>query len=136
MRIFGREPVYILAFIAVGLKLSSAYGLDVSDAQQGAIMAVLSLIVALATAVVLRTGAAAAAVVNLAQGALALFMAFGLHMAAEQQALWMAAVEGAVALFLRREVTAPVTALALEGKSVIRGEALASRPVVVEYRDA
>ena len=28
MKIFGREPVYILAFIAVGLKLASAYGLD------------------------------------------------------------------------------------------------------------
>lgn len=136
MRIFGREPVYILALIAVTLKLASAYGLDVSDTQQGAIMAVLSLIVALATAIVLRTGAAAAAIVNLAQGALALFMAFGLHMPAEQQALWMAAVEGAVALVLRREVTAPVAALALEGKSIIRGEVLASRPVAVEYRDA
>ncbi|MCX5587534.1 hypothetical protein [Streptomyces erythrochromogenes] len=120
MRIFGREPVYILAFIAVGLKLSAAYGLDVSDTQQGAIMAVLSLIVALATAIVLRTGAAAAALVNLAQGSLALFMAFGLHMAAEQQALWMAAVEGAVALALRREVTAPVTVLAIEQSSPVK----------------
>ncbi|MEU6168100.1 hypothetical protein [Streptomyces tanashiensis] len=120
MKIFGREPVYLLAFIAIVLKLSAAYGLDVTGEQQGAIMAVLSLAVALATAVVLRTGAAAAAIVNLAQGVLALFLAFGLHMAAEEQALWMMAVEGAVALVLRREVTAPVPALALEQRSPIK----------------
>lgn len=136
MRIFGREPVYILAFIAASLKLAAAYGLDVSDTQQGAIMAALSLLVALVTAIVLHNGAAAAAIVNLAQGALSLFLAFGLHITAEQQALWMTGVEVAVALFLRREVTAPVAALALERKSVIRGEVLASRPVAVEYRDA
>ncbi|MFF8408969.1 hypothetical protein [Streptomyces omiyaensis] len=120
MRIFGREPVYLLALIAIVLKLSAAYGLDVTTEQQGAIMAVLSLAVALATAVVLRTGAAAAAIVNLAQGVLALFLAFGLHMAAEEQALWMMAVEGAVALVLRREVTAPVPALPIEQRGPLR----------------
>lgn len=117
MKVFGREPVYILAFIATVLKLSAAYGLDVSDTEQGAIMAVLSLAVAVVTAVVLKTGAAAAAIVNLAQGVLALFLAFGLEMAAETQALWMLAVEGTVALFLHREVTAPVPALRLEQSS-------------------
>lgn len=120
MKIFGREPVYILAFIAIALKLSSAYGLGVSAEQQGAIMAVLSLIVAVATAVVLKTGAVGAAIVNLAQGALALFLAFGLEMPAETQALWMTLVEGAVALFLHREVTAPVPALPTEQKSLVR----------------
>ncbi|MFF5451891.1 hypothetical protein ACFY40_11700 [Streptomyces sp. NPDC012950] len=120
MRIFGREPVYLLALVSITLKLAAAYGLDVTDAQQGAIMAVLSLAVALATAVVLKTGAAAAAIVNLAQGVLALFLAFGLAMPAETQALWMLAVEGAVALLLRREVTAPVPALAIEQSSPIK----------------
>lgn len=120
MKIFGREPVYLLALVSISLKLSAAYGLDVTDAQQGAIMAVLSLAVALATAIVLKTGAAAAAIVNLAQGFLALFLAFGLTMPAETQALWMAAVEGAVALFLRREVTAPVPVLAIEQTSPVK----------------
>ncbi|MFF7180132.1 hypothetical protein [Streptomyces sp. NPDC008121] len=120
MRIFGREPVYLLAFVAVGLKLGAAYGLDVSDAQQGAIMAFLSLVVAVVTALVLKTGAAAAAIVNLAQGILALFLAFGLHMSAEDQALWMLAVETAVALVLRREVTAPVPELPVEQRSIIK----------------
>lgn len=117
MKIFGREPVYILAFIAIVLKLSAAYGLDVSAEEQGAIMAVLSLIVAVATAIVLKTGAVAAAIVNLAQGVLALFLAFGLNMAAETQALWMLGVEGLVALVLHREVTAPVAALSIEQSS-------------------
>jgi hypothetical protein len=120
VKLFGREPVYILAFLAIVLKLSSAYGLDVSTEQQGAIMAVLSLLVAVFTAIVLKTGAAAAAIVNLAQGVLALFLAFGLEMAAEQQALWMLAVEGGVALLLRREVEAPVSTTRLEQSSVVK----------------
>ncbi|MGW2520428.1 hypothetical protein ACWC09_26135 [Streptomyces sp. NPDC001617] len=120
MKIFGREPIYILAFLSVGLKLAAAYGLDVSASQQGAIMAVLSLIVAVVTAIVLHTGAAGAAIVNLAQGVLALFLAFGLHMSAQTQSLWMLAVEGGVALVLHREVTAPVPQLAIEQSSPIK----------------
>jgi hypothetical protein len=119
MKILGREPVYILGFIAITLKLSSAYGLDVTAEQQAVIMAVLSGVVALVEALVLRTGAAAAAIVNLAQGMLALFLGFGLELSAEQQALWMLAVEGAVAIFLRREVEAPVPALTIEQSSPI-----------------
>jgi hypothetical protein len=117
MKILGREPVYLLAFVAVALKLSSAYGLDVSAEQQAVIMAVLSGVVALVEAIVLRTGAAAAAIINLAQASLALFLGFGLDMSAEQQALWMLIVESAVAIFLRREVTAPVQALPIEQSS-------------------
>ncbi|MFI1701942.1 hypothetical protein ACH419_39180 [Streptomyces bobili] len=119
MKIFGREPVYILALIAITLKLSAAYGLDVSVEEQGAIMAVLSLIVAVASAVILKTGAVGAAIVNLSQGLLALFLAFGLHMAAETQALWMLGVEGLVALVIHKEVTAPVPALRIEQKSPV-----------------
>ena len=117
MKIFGREPVYILAFVAIALKLAAAYGLNVTAEQQGAIMAVLSLLVAVVNAVVLKTGAAAAAIVNLAQGVLALFLAFGLHLSADQQALWMGVVEAAVALVIRKEVTAPVPSLRIEQKS-------------------
>jgi hypothetical protein len=120
MKVFGREPVYILATIAVFLKLASAYGLNVTAAQQGAIMAALSLVVAVVSAIVLKTGAVGAAIVNLAQGAIALFLAFGLHMSADTQSLWMGGIEALVALFLHREVTAPVTALKIEGSSPIK----------------
>ena len=117
MKIFGREPVVILAFVAVALKLASAYGLDVSADQQGAIMAVLSLGVAVVTAIVLKDGAVGAAIINLAQGALALFLAFGLDLSADQQALWMALIESAVALWVREKVVAPVTILPIEQRS-------------------
>ena len=117
MKWFGREPVLILGFVAVALKLASAYGLDVSVEQQAVIMAALSAVVALVEAVVLRTGAAAAAIVNVAQAVLALFLGFGLDLSAEQQALWMLVVEGAVALLLRREVTAPVPEVPIEQSS-------------------
>lgn len=117
MKIFGREPVVILAFIAVALKLAAAYGLDVSADQQGAIMAVLSLIVAVITAVVLKNGAVGAAIINLGQGALALFLAFGLDLSADQQALWMALIESVVALWVREKVVAPVTILPVEQRS-------------------
>jgi hypothetical protein len=83
-------------------------------------MAVLSLIVAVVTAVVLHNGAVGASIVNLGQGVLALFLAFGLHMAAQTQSLWMLAVEGGVALVLHREVTAPIPAVALEQSSPIK----------------
>jgi len=121
MKIFGREPVTILAFIAVALKLNSAYGLDVSAELQAAIMVFLSCIVALAEAFVLKTGAAFAALVNLGHAAIALYLAFGLDMSAEQQANWMLAIEGLVALFIvRPQVTAPIAAMRLEQSSVVK----------------
>lgn len=118
MRWFGREPVYILAFVSVALKLLAAYGVNVTDAQQGAIMAFLSLIVAAVSAIVLKTGALGAAIINLAQGALALFLAFGLDMPAETQAAWMLIVESGVALWLHERVTAPVALVGIEQKSL------------------
>jgi hypothetical protein len=121
MKIFGREPVTILAFIAVALKLSSAYGLDVSAELQAAIMVFLSCVVAVAEAFILKTGAAFAALVNVGHAAIALYLAFGLNMSAEQQANWMLAIEGLVALFVvRPQVTAPVAALRIEQSSLVK----------------
>jgi hypothetical protein len=121
MKIFGREPVTILAFIAVALKLSSAYGLDVSAELQAAIMVFLSCVVAVAEAFVLKTGAAFAALVNVGHAAIALYLAFGLNMSAEQQANWMLVIEGLVALFIvRPQVTAPIAALRIEQSSLVK----------------
>lgn len=120
MKIFGREPVYVLAFAAITLKLAAAYGLDVTADQQTLINTFLACIVAVVSAVVLRNGAVGAAIVQLGQAALALFLGFGLDMSAEQQAGWMAVVAGAVALWERREVTAPRPSHPLEESSPVK----------------
>lgn len=121
MKIFGREPVALLAFVAVALKLGSAYGWDVSAELQTAIMVALSCIVAVVEAVVLKTGAAFAAIVNLGHAGIALLLGLGLNMSAEQQALWMLLIEGAVALVVvRPQVTAPIASLRIEQSSVVK----------------
>ncbi|MDX3637667.1 hypothetical protein PV728_47355 [Streptomyces europaeiscabiei] len=121
MKIFGREPVALLAFVAVALKLGSAYGWDVSAELQTAIMVALSCVVAVVEAVVLKTGAAFAAIVNLGQAGIALLLGLGLAMSAEQQALWMLLIEGAVALVVvRPQVTAPISSLRIEQSSVVK----------------
>lgn len=120
MKIFGREPVYLLAAVAIALKLAAAYGLDVSGDQQTLINTVLSCLVAVASAVVLRNGALGAAILQLASAGLALFVGFGLDLSAEQQAGWMSLVAAILALFEHREVTAPVPAVALEQSSPVK----------------
>lgn len=116
-KIFGREPVYILAVIAVALKLGAAYGLDVSETKQTLINTALSCLVAVASAWVLRTGALGAAILQLSSALLALFLGFGVDLSAEAQAGWMSLVAAALALFEHREVTAPVTSVAMEQRS-------------------
>jgi hypothetical protein len=120
MKIFGREPVTILAAIAIALKLLAAYGLEVTETQQTLINTFLAGAVAVASAVVLKTGALYAAILQLAQAALALFLGFGLEMTAEQQAGWMAIVAAALAVIERPAVEAPVPPLKLERTSVVK----------------
>lgn len=119
LRIFGREPVYWLAFAAIVLKVAGAYWLHLTSEEQGAVMAVLSLLVAVASALVLKTGAVGAAILNLGQGVLALFLAFGVHMAAQDQVMWMGLLEAGVALVLHHQVQAPVPAVPIERKSAL-----------------
>ncbi|GHH57875.1 hypothetical protein [Streptomyces candidus] len=121
MKIFGREPVVILAFIAITLKLGSAYGLDLSVELQTAIVVALSCAVAVAEVFILRSGAAFAALVNLGHAGVALYLALGRDMTVEQQTLWAIAIEGAVALFVvRPQVTAPIAQLRIEQSSVVK----------------
>jgi hypothetical protein len=89
MKIFGREPAAWLALIAVAVKLSTAFGLDLTDGQQAVINAV-------------------AAALGFVQAALALAVGFGLHWSPEQQAVVMSFVSALVAMWTRTQVTAPV----------------------------
>jgi hypothetical protein len=114
MKWFGREPVYFLAFFAVVLKLATGLGLDVSDDQQTWINAALAAFVGVVSAFVLKTGAAAAAILQFAQSLLALFVGFHFDLSAGLQAEIMAAVAAGLALFLHEKVTAPVSLLKIE----------------------
>lgn len=120
MKTFGREPVYLLGAIAIALKLAAAYGLNVSETQQTLINTFLSCIVAVASAIVLKTGAAGAAILQLASAGLALFVGFGLDLSAEQQAGWMSLVAAVLAIVEHREVEAPVSSLPVEQSSPVK----------------
>jgi hypothetical protein len=108
MKWFGREPVYFLAFVAVFLKLLAGFGVDVSADKQAVINTALAAAVGVVSAIVLKTGAVAAAVLNFAQAAMAAFVGFGLDWSADRQALVMSIVASGMALWLHREVEAPV----------------------------
>ncbi|MFJ8923833.1 hypothetical protein ACIREK_30700 [Streptomyces sp. NPDC102415] len=120
MKLFGREPVYILAFIAVALKLGAAYGLDVDETQQTLINTTLAVGVGVISAIVLKTGAAGAAILQFAQAVLALFVGFGLDLSATEQAGWMSLVAATLAVIEHREVEAPVPGLPVEQSSPVK----------------
>jgi hypothetical protein len=120
MKILGREPVYILGFIAALLEALSAFGVDLSATTQTLINAVAAAAVGLITAIVLKSGALAAAIVQFAQAVMALAVGFGLDWSADDQSKVMAAIGALVTLWLREKVTAPVPAVALETSSPIK----------------
>jgi nicotinamide riboside transporter PnuC len=106
-RIFGREPALWLALVAVGVKLLTAFGLDVSADQQSVINAVAAAFVGVVVAVMVHDGISAA-VLGLVQSAVALAVGFGLDWSADQQAVVMSAAAAIVGMFVRTQVTAPV----------------------------
>lgn len=120
MKIFGREPVYFLAVAAIALKLVAAFGMNVTPNQQAVINAVLAAAVGVASAIILKTGAAGAAILQFAQAALALFVGFGLNLSADQQGLIMSGVAAVLALVLHEQVTPPVPTVPLEQRSPVK----------------
>lgn len=120
MKWFGREPVYLLGFIAALLQALSAFGVDISDGTQTAINAVSAAAVGLISAIVLKNGALAAAIVQLAQTVMALCVGLGLDWSASDQSRVMAAIGALVTLWLREKVTAPVASVALERSSPVK----------------
>ncbi|KIQ67065.1 hypothetical protein TR51_06710 [Kitasatospora griseola] len=109
-KIFGREPALWLALVATLVKLVGAFWVHLSDEQQALINALAAAIVGLIVARIVHDGMSAA-LLGFAQGALALAVGFGLHMAADRQATIMSAVGIAVAMFVRTQATAPVPAV-------------------------
>lgn len=108
VRIFGRELAVWLATIASVFQVVTAYGLDVNGHVQGIVTAVVVFVFGVYTAVRAHDGIVALAT-SVFQAGVALFAAFGLHMSADSQALWINALTAALSFFLvRPNVTAPV----------------------------
>ncbi|KQX27573.1 hypothetical protein ASD97_25085 [Streptomyces sp. Root63] len=123
MRIFGREPVYVLGFIAAGFQALTAFGLDVTETQQTLVNFFAAAVVGVITAIVLKTGALAAALLGFAQSGMALAVGFGLDWSTDMQGKVMAAVAALLALWLREKVTAPVPLTGLELSSPVKAPA-------------
>lgn len=107
MKIFGREPALWLALVAVAVKLSTAFGLDLSDGQQAVVNAIAAALVGLIVAVMVHDGVGAA-VIGFVQAAVALAVGFGLHWSPDQQAVVLSFASALVAMWTRTQVTAPV----------------------------
>jgi hypothetical protein len=120
MKIFGREPVYLLGFIAALLQALSAFGVDISDGTQTAINAASAAAVGVITAIILKNGALAAMLVQFAQAVMALCVGLGLDWSADHQSRVMAAIAALITLWLRERVTAPVPETAIERSSPVK----------------
>ena len=110
---FGREPALLLGFVAAAVKLLG-YELNVSAGVQTAINAIAAGVVALIIAIVAKNGAWGAAILQLAQAVMSLFVGLGLDWSADRQALWMSAIAAALAVVERFIVTPPVATTRLE----------------------
>jgi uncharacterized membrane protein YjjP (DUF1212 family) len=107
MKIFGREPALWAAFASAAIKLVAAFWINLSVDQQSALNAIVAALLGLAVAFLVRDGIQAA-VLGFVQALLALGIGFGLHIAAENQAVIMSFVAVAVGMFVRTQVGAPV----------------------------
>lgn len=107
--ILGREPALWLTLGAIIVKTVAAFGVGVSPDQQSVINAAAAALVGLIVAATTGDGVVAA-VLGLAQAVIALAVGFGLNWSSDQQAIVMSLIGAAVAMFVRTQVTAPVSA--------------------------
>lgn len=105
----GREPAAWLALVAVLVKLVVAFGWNATPEVQASVNAVAAAAMGILIALAVHDGLGAA-VVGLAQAALALAIGFGLDWSTERQAVVMAFMTVAVGMWDRTQVTAKVPA--------------------------
>jgi hypothetical protein len=105
MKIFGREPAVVLQAISATLALAVTFGWSwLSTEQAGAIVALISAVFGVATALLVRPVAPAAFTAVVTAGA-ALLAAYGLELPAEQVGAVQALVTVLLALVTRVQVT-------------------------------
>lgn len=110
MKVLGREPILWTTAVAAIVQFISAFFVPVSADQQGVIAAVAIAVLGFVGAVQLHDGTWAQAFTVVIKALIALAVAFGLHWAPDQQMIFMGLVQAALALIVRQQATAPVTA--------------------------
>jgi hypothetical protein len=110
VKIWGREPAVILAFVAALIQGVSGFFFHLTVDQQGVLNAVAVAVLGLVTAAAVKGDAWLPAISGLIKAVLALGVAFGAHWPADKQSLVMVLVTAAFAAFVRTQVTAPVNA--------------------------
>jgi hypothetical protein len=104
MRIFGREPALIIAVISAALSLLVTFGFGVNAEQAGAIVAVISAVFAVASAIVTRPIAPSVFTGLVAAGA-ALLAAYGINVSVETVGALNALVLTVLGLLTRGQVS-------------------------------
>ena len=109
MKILGREPALWLALVGALVSALSTFILHLSITQVGTVNAVAALVIGLVTAFVTHDGQSAA-ILGLAHGLVALALSFGAHVSTDQQTVLYTLIASVVAMFVRTQATAPVSA--------------------------
>jgi nicotinamide riboside transporter PnuC len=107
MRLLGREPAQWLQLVS-GILIFLTPLLNLRPDINGAILAVVSCIFGLGTAIAVSSEKAAAAVAALIKALIALALAFRFDLPVEMQSGIMILVEAVTAWYLRTQVVAPV----------------------------
>jgi threonine/homoserine efflux transporter RhtA len=107
----SRDPALWTGFAAAAIQFFSALIFPLTSGQQAGLNAVVVAVAGLVTAIWVRRDGQAAALVGFAQAVIAGGLHFGLDLSPEQQAAIMAIVTTGVAMFVRTQVTAPVSAV-------------------------
>lgn len=114
MKILGREPMQWLGLLSAAVALFSAIVFPLSIEQQGALIAVVEVVLGIAGAFAVSAEKAAPFVAGLVKAILALALAFGAAISPEAQGSIMAFVAAGVAWYLRTQVTAQVPTVAVD----------------------
>lgn len=106
--IFGRQPAWWLAFLAVVVELGAAAGLPLSEGEQAALNAAATAIMGFIVALTVAREKALPLVTGLVGAAAQLAISFGAHLDAHTIALVGTAVTMALAWYWHMNVYAPV----------------------------
>ncbi len=104
----SREPALWVAVGAAAIQLCTAFFVTLTVDQQAVLNALVVAVAGFITAVLVRRDGQVAAILGLAQAAIAVGVGFGLDWTPEKQAAAMAAVTALAAAFSRTQMTAKV----------------------------